>query len=136
MKNIRWIIQNNLTSESDFIKMTDVCKEMDIEFEGVTVIPFSPEIPDFTKDEKTNIYYGATTFMYNLYHQFNKPTGLFFDEDTFTMENYLKMYGEHMLTSDGKITTFKEFSKEIHPDDSQWFIRPNADDKGTCRITA
>lgn len=129
MKKVRWVIQNNLTSENDFNRMTDVCKDLEIESEGITVVPFSSEIPSFTNDEKVNIFYGSTTLMYNIYHQLNRPDGLFFDENTFTMENYLKMYGEHMLTSDGRITSFKDFSKENHPDDSQWFIRPNADDK-------
>ncbi len=129
MKQARWIIQNNLTSENDFNRMTDVCKELNIESEGVLVIPFSSEIPEFTIDDKTNIYYGSTTLMYNVYHQMNRPVGLFFDAATFTMENYLKMYGEHMLSSEGKITTFKEFSKEMHIDEVQFFIRPNADDK-------
>lgn len=129
MRDIRWVIQSNLISEDDYNRMSEICKEIGVESEGITVIPFSPVIPDFTNDEKTNIYYGSTTLMYNLYHQRNKPVGLFFDEDTFTMENYLNRYKEHMLTSDGKITTFKEFSVENHSGDSLWFMRPNADDK-------
>ena len=129
MKNIRWVIQNNLTSEDDFNKMGAACKDLGIEVEGILVIPFSPEMPEFTKDEKTNIYYGSTTLMYNIYHQMSKPVGLFFDEDKFSMKNYLEVWGEYMLSSEAKITTFKEFSLENHPDDSQWFMRPDADDK-------
>jgi hypothetical protein len=128
-KDIRWIIQNNLTSENDFEKMTEACKKLGVESEGITVIPFSKDIPDFTKDKKTNIYYGSTTLMYNIYHQMNKPIGLFFDEETFSMENYLKVWGYYMLNSEGKITTFKKFSKEKHHSDTNFFIRPDADDK-------
>jgi hypothetical protein len=129
MKNIRWIIQNNLIAENDLKEIQNSCKDMNVEFEEILVVPFSPEIPDFTKDDKTNIYYGSTTLMYNIYNQFNKPPGLFFDEQTFSMENYLNVWKEHMLNFEAKVTTFKEFAKENHPDDSLWFIRPDADDK-------
>lgn len=129
MKKIRWIIQNNLIAENDLKQVQKACVDIGSEFEEIIVIPFSKEIPEFTKDDKINIYYGATTLMYNIYHQFNKPKGLFFDEQTFSMENYLKVWGEHMLSSEAKNTTFKEFWKENHPDDSLWFVRPDADDK-------
>jgi len=130
-KNIRWVIQNNLTSENDFNVMTDSCKELGIETEGILVIPFSTEIPKFTQDDKINIYYGSTTLMYNIYNQMNKPVGLFFDENQFSMENYNKVWGDYMLNgpNDGKITTFKDFSKEDIAEDTLFFIRPDADDK-------
>jgi hypothetical protein len=129
MKNIRWIIQNNLIHENDLKAVQNSCKDMDVEFEEVMVIPFSSEIPEFKMDDKVNIYYGSTTLMYNIYHQHNRPAGLFFDEEAFSIENYMKHWGEHMLNSDAKVTTFNEFSKENHDDESVWFIRPDADDK-------
>lgn len=129
MKNVRWVIQNNLIHENDWGQMQQVCEKLGIEYELVKVLPFSNELPEFTEDEKTNIYYGSTTFMYNLYHQRNKPVGLFFDEDKFSIENYLKHWGEHMLNYGAKVTTFKQFSEENHDADKLWFIRPDADDK-------
>jgi hypothetical protein len=131
MKKARWVIQNNLTSENDFNVMTEACKELGIESEGILVIPFSPEIPEFTKDDKVNIYYGSTTLMYNIYHKMKQPVGLFFDEERFSMENYNKIWGDHMLNgpNDAKITTFKEFALENHPENQEFFIRPDADDK-------
>ena len=130
MKKIRWVIQNNLSAEGgDFDKLTKACKDFDIESEGIQVIPFSAELPEFSKDDKINIYYGATTLMYNIYHQLDKPVGLFFDEETFSMENYMKIWGKYMLNSDAKITTFNKFTSESHDDESLWFIRPDADDK-------
>lgn len=132
MKNIRWIVQNNLSAEGgDCHKIAQACKDFDIESEGIQVIPFSPNIPEFTKDDKINIYYGATTLMYNVYHQLNKPAGLFFDEETFSMENYNSIWGDYMLNgpNDAKVTTFKAFGKENHPDDELFFCRPDADDK-------
>ncbi len=131
-KGVRWVIQNNLSSENgDFDKMSKACDELGIEYEGIQVIPFSPNMPDFTKDDKINIYYGATTLMYNIYHQLNKPIGLFFDEQRFSMEKYNEVWGEFMLngSNDGKITTFREFALENHPDDMNFFSRPDADDK-------
>jgi hypothetical protein len=135
MKNIRWIVQNNLSAEGgDYDKITQACKDFGIESEGIQVIPFSPDMPNFTKDDKINIYYGATTLMYNIYHQLNKPAGLFFDEETFSMENYNKVWGDYMLNgpNDSKVTTFKEFGKENHSDDTLFFCRPDADDKSFC----
>lgn len=129
MQNLRWIIQNNLIAENDLKEVQNACKDMGIEFQEILVVPFSSEIPEFKQDDKLNIYYGSTTLMYNIYHQLNKPTGLFFDEETFSMENYINVWKEHMLNCEAKVTTFREFAKENHSDDSLWFIRPDADDK-------
>jgi hypothetical protein len=132
MKKIRWVIQSNLSAEGgDYQQITKACDELGIECEGIIVIPFSPDIPEFTQDDKINIYYGATTLMYNIYHKMGNPTGLFFDEERFSMGKYNEIWGDYMLNgpNDGKITTFKEFSLEDHPDDTDFFIRPDADDK-------
>lgn len=129
MKNIRWIIQNNLIAENDLKQLQKACVDIGADFEEIIVVPFSSEIPKFTNDDKTNIYYGATTLINNIYQQFNNPKGVFFDDKTFSMENYLHVWGEHMLSSEAKKTTFKEFWTENHPDDSLWFVRPDADDK-------
>lgn len=129
MKNIRWVIQNNLIKENDYKEMQKACNDIGIEFQEVKILPFSKELPDFIEDDKINIYYGSTTFMYNLYQQKNKPTGLFFDESTFSIENYINKWGKYMLNSEAKITTFDDFCTENNADDSMWFIRPDADDK-------
>lgn len=126
---VRWIIQNNLINENDTGQMQKACRDLGILYEEVKAIPFSPELPKFTIDETPNIYYGAITFMQNVYEQLNNPTGLFFDPETFTMENYLKHWGEHMLSSEATITTFPKFIMENHEPDSLWFIRPNEDSK-------
>lgn len=127
---VRWVIQNNLSAEGgDFHKMAKACEELGVAYEGIKVIPFSPDIPEHTKDDKINIYYGATTLMYNIYHQYNKPIGLFFDEERFSIEKYMNVWGKHMLNSEARVTTFKEFCKENHPDDELFFTRPDADDK-------
>jgi hypothetical protein len=129
MKNIRWIVQNNLGSEHDTEAIKTSCRSLGIDVEEIAVIPFTSDIPAFTIDDKINIYYGSTTLMFNIYRQLNRPPGLFFDEPAFSMENYLRTWKTHMLNSEAKTTTFREFSAEDHPDDSLWFIRPDADDK-------
>jgi len=129
MEKIRWILQNNLISENDVNQMQNACEELGIELQEVTVIPFSDEIPEFTIDDKINIYFGAIPFINNVYKKYSKPAGIFFDENNFSMENYLKIWGERMLSYGAKVTSFKEFSLEDHKDDEMFFIRPDADDK-------
>jgi len=133
--NIRWVIQNNLISQPEFKLLKESCDKLGVEIEEIEVIPFSAELPEFTMDEKTNIYYGSTTLMYNIYHQLNNPTGLFFDEDAFSMENYINKWGKHMLNSDADITSFREVTQKQYPDDQIFFIRPDDDSKSFAGTT-
>lgn len=128
-QRIRWIIQNNLIAENDLKQIQAACMSFGIDFEEVTVIPFSSEIPEFTTDDKINIYYGATTFIDNLYKQREKPIGVFFDEYNFSIENYINKWGKFMLNDEAEITTFGEFSKKNYDDEKLFFVRPDADDK-------
>lgn len=129
MKATRWVIQNNLIAENDLKQIQQACRDIDVEFQEVIIEPFSDQLPEIILDEKINIYYGSTTMMYNVYHQMNKPIGLFFDEELFSMKKYLDVWGYFMLNSCAEITSLKEFSKEDHNPESLWFIRPDADDK-------
>jgi len=128
--NVRWIIQSNLSSENtDYKRMVEICDKFGYLHEGVQVIPFSEEPPSFTLDGINNIYYGSTNFINNVFNGLNKPSGVFFDEDSFSIENYINIWGDYMLNSGGKVTTFKKFAKEKHNDTELFFIRPDADDK-------
>lgn len=130
VNNVRWVIQNNLIAEKDLKEIQEVCVEMGVEFEEVKIIPFSYELPYFTIDEKTNIYYGSTTFMNNLYYKYNKPIGLFYDEKTFSMINYLDKWGEYMLNSDAKVKKVRDvLHATIHQIEYNVFIRPDGDGK-------
>ena len=129
MKNVRWIVQDNLISENDRGQIKSACESLGVDYEAIIVIPFSDSLPDFTVDDKVNIYYGSTTLINNIYKQFNKPVGVFYDEETFSMENYLSQWGDKMLNSDARVITFDELVLESHEDDSLWFIRPDKDDK-------
>jgi hypothetical protein len=130
MKNIRWVIQNNLIAENDLNEIQETCKTLGVEFQEVTVIPMTSELPDIIHDEKVNLYYGSTTFMDNLYSQLNKPFGLFYNHETFLMTNYIEKWSEHMLNSDGRIVKVGDYLAEIqHLIEYYVFIRPDGDGK-------
>lgn len=124
----RYVIQNNLIAENDLKQLQNACLNNNIEFEEVTVIPFTTELPKFTLDEKSNIYYGSTTFINNVFQQL-KPASIFFDPSQFLISNYISRYKDLMLNSEARLTTIREFIKEDLADDSLWFVRPDADDK-------
>ncbi len=129
MENIRWIVQQNLIHEKDFLALKNACDKYSIEFQPITIIPFSDELPQITLDSKENIYYGSTTLMYSVYKKLNQPKGLFFDEITFSMENYFQKWGSYMLNYQAEIISIKEFCSKNLSLDSLFFIRPNEDDK-------
>lgn len=129
MKNIRWVLQNNLIAENDRAQLQEACKDIGVEFEEVLVIPFSEELPEFTQDDKTNIYYGSTTMMNNVYELLDKPKGLFYNHETFSMENYIEKWGEHMLSSEATIMTVSDFISGFSTSDRKYFVRPNGDGK-------
>lgn len=130
MKKVRWIIQNNLIAENDRNQFQIACDKLSIPHHEVLVIPFSPTLPDFPiDDEFENIYYGSTTFMNNVYEKLNKPIGLFYNHETFSMENYIQKWKGHMLNSEGRVLTIKEFLEENNEPEDNWFIRPDGDGK-------
>lgn len=131
MKKARWIIQDNLIAENDRNQFQEACDKLGVEHVEVTVVPFSEELPEFpVDDEYENIYYGSTTFMNNLYKQLNKPVGLFYDHETFSMENYISKWGEYMLNCDAKIMTVKEFIRMEDVNHGEiMFLRPDGDGK-------
>jgi hypothetical protein len=129
MNKVRWVIQNNLIAENELKEIQNTCKSIGVEYEEVLVIPFSSELPQFTIDEKENIYYGSTTFMNNIYKLLDKPKGLFYDHETFLMSNYIDKWGEYMLNCDAQVLTIKEFINSNKAPDDNIFIRPNGDGK-------
>lgn len=127
--NVRWVIQSNLLAEDDINLMRAACAVADVEFFPVKVVPFSADLPDFPLDEKVNIYYGSTTFISRVDEALKFPLGVFFCSEAFQMSNYNVRWGEHMLNYEAKVTTLGEFKESKEPPLSEWFIRPNADDK-------
>ncbi|MCH2044718.1 MAG: ATP-grasp domain-containing protein [Saprospiraceae bacterium] len=135
MKQIRWIIQDSNFSNRDRSQILEACQSLSIPCIQIPVIPFADNLPNFPLDENhENIYYGSTTMMDRIYQNYDKPLGLFYDKHTFSMENYLKQWGNYMLSSEAQFMTFREFSALDFPNDRQFFIRPDSDSKAFAGI--
>lgn len=130
MKEVRWVIQNNLIAENDLQEIQNTCRDIGVEFKNVKIKPFSPKLPKIPIDEKLNIYYGSTTFMDNVLSSLPSK-GLFYDRNTFSMENYINKWGKHMLNSDAMILeVYDVMYKDVWEDkEENVFIRPDGDGK-------
>lgn len=120
MKDVRWIIDKNLLFKEDLEKFKEACETLNIE-----VAEANEEYPS---DDKVNYFYADIPIIRKIYKESNSP-GIFFDEASFSMENYSNKWGKHMLNPYAKFTTLEEFSKEGYDDEGFWFIKPDADDK-------
>ena len=127
-KNVQWVVQSNLTSHDDLLGLRTACKNEDIPFIEVKVIPFTEELPDF-EINPCNIYYGSTTFTNLIYKNEATRKGLFFDPETFSIENYINKWGKNMLNYEASITTFKNLIDCKYDSKKLLFIRPNDDSK-------
>lgn len=132
MKKARWIIQDKNYADDDRQQIIDACEKRGIPCKEVTIIPFSPDLPEFpVDDEYENIYYGSTTMMDRVYADLNKPKGLFYNHETFSIENYIEQWGEHMLSEEGEFMTVQEYIEDELYDLGQvkYFMRPDGDGK-------
>lgn len=128
-KNIQWVVQKNLTSIADFDALSQACSKLEVPFVELNIIPFSPALPDFKKDRKS-IIYGSTTFNALAAADPLLVQGIFFDNELFSIENYLKHWGSHMLNFGAQILTFRQLMEDrMISDDKLLFIRPDDDNK-------
>jgi hypothetical protein len=128
MEKIEWILQANLTKRDILNKIESVLSEDNIPFQEVIVIPFSIELPSIDATETFKIFYGSTTLMLNAYNDKRYSQGVFYN-DSFTMQNYLRQWGDKMLNSDAIITTLQDFVSQGHDPETAWFVRPDEDNK-------
>lgn len=128
-KKIQWVVQRNLTGKDEFEKLKNACLKLGITFIELDIIPFSVSLPSFNKD-RVSIIYGSTTFNKLASEDKSLREGVFFDENQFSIENYIRHWGTHMLNHGAFISTFKTLIKdgEFNPD-QLLFIRPDGDDK-------
>ena len=126
--HIQWVVQNNLTKPELMEDLKGGCRDIGVDHIEVKVIPFSPDLPEFPT-KKRSIFYGSTTMMNNVYDNKDLKEGLFFNHETFTMENYFDKWGKHMLNYDAGLTTFRELMNKEYDSDQLLFIRPNDDSK-------
>ncbi len=128
ISGVRWVVQSNLLSENDIDSIRSACEKCGADFQPVQVIPFSDALPEFTVDDKVNIYYGSTTFISRVDDALKFPDGVFFCHTAFQMDNYNAKWGQHMLNIDAKLTTLNECLEGGVPTGDN-FARPVADDK-------
>lgn len=124
----QWVVQKNLTNRNDFSALRGACQKLQILFVGIDVIPFSHDLPDFDTKSK-NIFYGSTTFTQLAYSNSELREGVFFDPATFSVERYIKEWGEHMLNYGALVTTFEELMTADYDFEKMLFIRPDDDGK-------
>ncbi|TAF65019.1 MAG: DUF4343 domain-containing protein [Cytophagales bacterium] len=129
MKQLNWVLQSNLIKQEIIDNIKIALRLDNIKYEEVKIIPFSDELPDIQNPSFFNIFYGSTTLILNAYKDNRFSKGIFFDNNLFNTQNYLKYWGEGMLNYDSRLTTFPEFANEPHSENSEWFLRPNEDDK-------
>lgn len=128
-QNIQWVVQRNLTSQADFEALKKSCLKIGVKFIEVDIIPFTGKLPDFERG-RSSIIYGSTTFNSLAYEDISLRKGLFFDESSFLIENYLARWGRHMLNYEALVISFKELIEgNIYDSDKLLFIRPNDDSK-------
>lgn len=120
---MKFIIQFNLISEEQLLKIKDVMVNYDHEY--VSVLPFSHEIKaDNPLVGKDFIPYGSTLFI-NLASELGW-NGCYFDISKFNYEASVKNRND-MLNSN--VLTIKEALKYLktQPEDKIWFTRPSND---------
>lgn len=124
INDVQWVVQSNLNSEgADLIEKA--CRELDIKYTPVQIIPFSDTLPDYDKSIPA-IFYGSTTMM----RLVRGEKGLFFDNDAFSIENLRHWCGEAFLNSYSAITTIRRAdSFRGYWKTDSLFIRPNEDNK-------
>lgn len=125
---VKWIIQNNLIKPAILQEFRNAFTELNIDFEEVKSIPFSPNLPSFEASE-TTIFYGSTSLIFNAYSQDKFKSGVFYSPDNFNVATYMKEWTDKMLNYDGIILKFSQFIKDEVDKKSEWFLRPNEDDK-------
>ncbi|MDO6429647.1 ATP-grasp domain-containing protein [Flavitalea sp. BT771] len=128
LSSVQWVVQKNLTNSNDFSALEKACRELKISFVGIDVIPFSNELPDFDWKPK-NIFYGSTTFNNLAYSNKELSAGVFFNPTTFSIERYIKEWGQYMLNYGAIVTTFEELAQTEYDPERMLFIRPDDDGK-------
>ncbi len=130
MQQLSWILQANLVKPDVVNAIKTALATDNISYQEVKIIPFSDELPEMRIEPDTfYVIYGSTTLILNAAKDERLSAGVFFDPEQFTTENYIRRWGNRMLNNDSRITTLASFTKERHKAVSEWFLRPNEDDK-------
>lgn len=127
---LSWILQTNLIKPEIVDAITAALRADNISWQEVKIVPFSDELPETTLEAgHFYVVYGSTTLILNAAKDPQLKHGVFFEPEHFTTENYLRRWGDHMLNADSRVLPLKNFAREQHALSSEWFLRPNEDDK-------
>src|SRR5207302_742154 len=74
----------------------------------IKVIPFSEELPDIPPVAPPFVFYGYSTLITNAWRSSNWRSGVFYDPELFTLEQYALRYGDRYLNARAEILTFAE----------------------------
>lgn len=126
---IQWVVQQNLTGKDEFDALEQACETQAIPFVALNIIPFTHALPVFNRSRKS-IIYGSTTFNLLATQDEELRAGVFFNEQDFSIENYLGKWGRHMLNYEAVVTTFRDLMQgNRYAPDKLLFIRPDDDSK-------
>jgi len=129
MKDILWVIQQNLVSDEEYSNITEALSTSRLSWMPVKIIPFSNYIVGSEKIDTTKkiIAIGSTSFI-NIIYKLNiwKP-GVFFDPQKFNYRNWGEKYGDLLLNNDYTTTTIERLYQNFGNKDL--FIRPLHDSK-------
>ena len=126
--NIQWVIQRNLTNTDDLKELVRGCEKIGVPYMEIDIIPFTDQLPDFDKS-RHSIFYGSTTMGQLVYKDSSLNKGFFFNQQSFSIENYFAKWGSHMLNYGALVTSFRELISKGYDADKLLFIRPDDDSK-------
>lgn len=125
---IYWLIQQNITNTDDLERLQHACIAAGVGVENIDIIPFSDSLPPIDTS-RNYIVYGSITLSRLAVRDPLLQKGVFFDETIFSMENYLKKWGRHMLNAGAQVLTLDELVQQDIAGDKLLFIRPDDDNK-------
>jgi len=125
----KWVIQKTLVGERTLNELTNAIEKSGARLELIELAPFSLELQYENTDEFRPIIYGSTTFMLLAYKHEYLSRGVFFDESTFLMSEYIKHWGQSVLNNDANIIRAGNIKDLKYNEDQMFFVRPNDDSK-------
>ena len=126
--DIQWVVQRNLTNRIYLDAINEACMRNGVGIVEVDILPFSSDLPDFDRNKKS-IFYGSTSFLKLVGEDPGLKDGLFFDAQSFSMENYIRRWGKHMLNAEATVTSFRDLLDMEYEPGKMLFIRPDDDSK-------
>ncbi|WP_282608723.1 ATP-grasp domain-containing protein [Pelagibius sp. Alg239-R121] len=121
-----WVVQDNLGNGEDYVRLLTAFDSLNLPYHPVSIVPFADDFPDVDW-EGPLVAYGSTRFVTNVHRAGKWTPGVFFDEDAFTMGQYIERYGDRVLNAAGQLTTIAEFSARDYQPGEVLFVRPDRD---------